>query len=89
MVQQVTPILSQLRDKWEVFLTDGSVSSIHGFSDSKILRDYVIKITSNLSLIVPYISESCIKIKIKLNFYFHTSLWCLRRFYEDLLRNHK
>ena len=89
MVQQVTPILSQLPDKWEVFLTDGSVSSIHGFSDSKILRDYVIKITSNLSLIVPYISESCIKIKIKLNFYFHTSLWCLRRFYEDLLRNHK
>ena len=89
MVQQVTPILSQLRDKWEVFLTDGSVSSIHGFSDSKILRDYVRKITSNLSLIVPYISESCIKIKIKLNFYFHTSLWCLRRFYEDLLRNHK
>ena len=89
MVQQVTPILSQLPDKWEVFLTDGSVSSIHGFSDSKILRDYVRKITSNLSLIVPYISESCIKIKIKLNFYFHTSLWCLRRFYEDLLRNHK
>ena len=22
--------------------------------------------------------------KIKLNFYFHTSLWCLRRFYEGL-----
>ena len=28
------------------------------------------------------ISESCIEIKIKLNFYFHTSLWCLKRFYE-------
>ena len=24
------------------------------------------------------ISESCIKIKISLNFYFHTSLWCLK-----------
>ena len=89
MVQQVTPILSQLPDKWEVFLTDGSVSSIHGFSDSKILRDYVIKITSNLSLNVPYISESCIKVKIKLNFYFHTSLSRRERFYEDLLRHRK
>ena len=24
--------------------------------------------------------------KINLNFYFHTSLWCLKRFYESLLR---
>ena len=32
----------------------------------------------------PCISESCIEIKIKLNFYFHTSLWCLKRFYEGL-----
>ena len=30
-----------------------------------------------LTLPVPCISESCIEIKIKLNFYFHTSLWCL------------
>ena len=29
-----------------------------------------------------FISESCIEIKIELNFYFHTSLWCLKRFYE-------
>ena len=29
------------------------------------------------------ISESCIKIQINLNFYFHTSLWCLKRFYEQ------
>ena len=35
---------------------------------------------------VPFISESCIEIKIKLNFYFHTSLWCLKRFYEGLLK---
>ena len=33
---------------------------------------------------VPCTSESCIEIKIKLNFYFHTSLWCLKRFYEGL-----
>ena len=35
-----------------------------------------------LTLKDPLISESCIEIKIKLNFYFHTSLWCLKRFYE-------
>ena len=34
----------------------------------------------------PFISESCIEIKIKLNFYFHTSLWCLKRFYEGLYK---
>ena len=28
------------------------------------------------------ISESCIKVKNDLNFYFHTSLWRLKRFYE-------
>ena len=37
-----------------------------------------------LILNVPCISESCIEIKIKLNFYFYTSLWCLKRFYESL-----
>ena len=38
----------------------------------------------NLTLKDPFISESCIEIKIKLNFYFLTSLWCLKRFYEGL-----
>ena len=41
----------------------------------KILQQLL---TSN----VLYISESCIEIKIKLNFNFHTSLWCLKRFCE-------
>ena len=27
--------------------------------------------------------------KVKLNFYFHTSLWCLKRFYEGLKGLHK
>ena len=38
----------------------------------------------------PCISESCIKIKVNLNSYFHTQ-WCLKRFYEGLghLRHHK
>ena len=39
----------------------------------------------SLTLLVPCISESCIDIKIKLNFYFRTSLWCLKRFYEGCL----
>ena len=30
------------------------------------------------------ISESCIEMKIKLNFYYHTSLWFLKRFDEGL-----
>ena len=39
----------------------------------------------------PWISESCIKIKISLIFFFRTTLWRIKRFYEDLkvLRNHK
>ena len=38
----------------------------------------------NITLPVPCITESSIEIKIKLNFYFHTFLWCLKRFYEGL-----
>ena len=37
-----------------------------------------------LTLPIPCISESYIEIKIKLNFYFHTSLWYLKGFYEGL-----
>ena len=42
-----------------------------------------------LTLPAPCISESCIKIKINLTFYFHSSLWCLKRFYEGLKGLHK
>ena len=37
-----------------------------------------------LTLKEPFISESCIEIKIELNLYFHISLWCFIRFYESL-----
>ena len=40
--------------------------------------------STSLTLNALCISESCIKIKIKLNFYFRTSLWWLKRFYEGL-----
>ena len=38
----------------------------------------------HLTLTDPFISESCIEMKIELNFYVHTSLWCLKRVYEGL-----
>ena len=41
-----------------------------------------------LTLKDPFISES-FEIKIELNFYFHTSLWCHKRFYEGLKGLHK
>ena len=44
---------------------------------------------SCLTLKDPFISESCTEIKIMLNLYFHTSLWCLKRFYEGLKGLHK
>ena len=34
------------------------------------------------------ISESYSEIRINLNFYFHTSLRCLKKFYEDILGLH-
>ena len=37
-----------------------------------------------LTIHVPRILGTCIKIKFNLNFYFHTSLWCLKSFYEGL-----
>ena len=42
-----------------------------------------------LTLPAPRISQCWIKIQINLNFYFHASLWCLKRFYEDLQGLHK
>ena len=42
-----------------------------------------------LTLPAPRISESWIKIKVNWSFYFHTSLCCLKRFYEYLKGLHK
>ena len=54
---------------------------------------FLMKAYAKISLPVLFISESHIKIKISLNFYFHTSLWCLKRFCKglkkNLLRHHK
>ena len=37
----------------------------------------------------PYISKSCSKIKINSNFYFCTTLWCLKNFCEGLIGLYK
>ena len=54
-----------------------------GFFFIIILEESVMKFCEFfiiLTLLVgPCISESCIEIKIKLNFYFHTSLWYLHK----------
>ena len=39
-----------------------------------------------LTLKDPFISESCIEIKIELNFYFHTSLLCLKRAFKAFIK---
>ena len=41
------------------------------------------------SLPIQCIFKSCIEIKIKLNFYFYTSFWGLKRFYKGLKRLRK
>ena len=54
---------------------------------SKMIQsgEFLVKLLGHsLTLKDPVISESCIEIKIKLNFYFHMSLCCLKRFHESL-----
>ena len=52
--------------------------------------DWVLKLIKRcffqLTLLLLYISESCIEIKINLNFCFPTFLCCLKRFYESLVK---
>ena len=69
--------------QWKTFMPTNNY-------DLSYLRQW--KSNPSLSLLVksltlkdPIISESCIEIKIEWNVYFHTSLWCLKRFYESLL----
>ena len=42
-----------------------------------------------LTLFAPCISESWIKIKVKLNFYFHSSLWCLHKTFWGTTRKYE
>ena len=47
----------------------------YGFYSSKDLT---------INLLIPFRPNPGRREKIKLNFYFHTSFWCLKRFYEGL-----
>ena len=50
---------------------------------NKSRTNHIIQIVlckTTLNLPVPCSSESCIGIKIKFNFYFHLSLWCIKAF---------
>ena len=53
-------------------------------NDQIEVKNFLANAARILTLNVTCISESCIEIKIKVNFYFHTSSWCLKRFYEGL-----
>ena len=59
-----------------------SISSLEHTKD--IVSTSIKDLQKILALSASYISENYFKIKINLNFYFRTSLWCLRRFYGGL-----
>ena len=64
-----------------IYCSEGYGIIIH---DSNLFPVYLPMLLSFLTHNITCISESCIEIKTKLNFYFHTSLWCLKRFFEGL-----
>ena len=51
-----------------------------GRVENKWVKIQIGAIIQVLTLPALFISESCIKINV--NFYFHASLWCFKRFYE-------
>ena len=53
------------------------------------VRNIFTKLGETLTFPAPCILESCIKREINFNFYFHSPLWCLKRFYENLLRHQR
>ena len=73
-------------------LNNKSLAFVHKIftNDSKVFANpSKVFLFITLSLKDPFISESCIEIKTELNFYFRTSLWCLKKFYEGLKGLHK
>ena len=82
MVKHTQPIRRQFVDELFVCVCDHFV--ILALKGLITVRTLTIFQFYSLTLNVPYISEGCIEIKIKLNFCFRTSLCCFRRFYEGL-----
>ena len=50
----------------------------------KCVNQRCFKLCNRLMIQAPCLSESYIKVKMNANFYFQTSLWCLKRFDEGL-----
>ena len=77
-------------DFWLSGTGTGKMLGIMPFEVQRVFVCYFCcHIKEKSSISIPWISESCIKIKINVDFYFHTSLWCLERFYEGLQGLHK
>ena len=75
---------------WKYLTEYYFLRSTHQIWTTEIYFIFVTQFTVIISVRnVPCIPESRIEIKIKLNFYFHTSLWCLKRFYEGNYSLHK
>ena len=80
-----SPIASNFQCRFDVLLNYKGEVILDVCMLSRVFRQIVKKLfRAQLTLKDPFISKSCIQIKTKFNFYFHTYLWCLKRFYEGL-----
>ena len=77
--------LFRISDRFQNFSVVKSVN----FAENLNYHPYLVEthpylVETFLTLKDPFISKSCVEMKIELNFYCHTSSWCLKRFYEGL-----
>ena len=86
-------ILVRIQFKWgkiqtRITPTSECKCSAHIMISYRLLKDSVLDTLAKcLSLPSPRITESCIKIKINLNLYLHTSRRCFKKFYESSLKS--
>ena len=88
--ENISNYAKKINDKWKSMLSayresikqkmQKKVSDIRLCNANFLTHQFFLMLT----LPAPCILESSSKIKIHLNFYFHISLWCLKRFYEGL-----
>ena len=82
-----TPLRWNPRNTKEKFVPGGHTKE--GNRITSWLNKAVVNLNFILTLPTLCISESCIKRKINVNFYFHTSLWYLKRFCKGFQSFHK
>ena len=81
----------------EIFMMKDRDFFMNGFVTSKLrskklnikTRLFQMKIKTNAAHFTSFRPNPRRREKIKFNFYFHTSLWCVKRFYEGLEGLHK